>query len=92
MTAGPDRSPDRPAAWFVATDQGVVLAGPCADWPQALLARARVLARLREDLEREGRSSAFIASRCAVVAPRWGVLIGAWQRFEPVDVDAPHER
>lgn len=83
MTAGPDRSPRRPAAWYVATDQGVVLAGPFADWPRALLARARVVAQLRADLEREDRSPAFIAGRCAAVAPRWGVLIGAWQRFEP---------
>jgi hypothetical protein len=69
----------------VTTDQGVALAGPFADWPAALLARARVVAQMRADLERERRSAQFIAARCAVVAVRWGVLVGAWQRFHSLE-------
>ncbi len=84
MTADPSRSPERPPAWWVATDQGVVLAGPYDDWPVALVGHARTIARLRESLERDRRTELFIAERCAAVAPRWGALTGAWQHFRPV--------
>lgn len=69
----------------MATDQGVPLAGPFTDWPRALFARERVVAQLRADLERERRSADFVAARCAAVAVRWGVLVGAWQRFQPLE-------
>lgn len=84
MTADPSRSPERPPAWWVATDQGVVLAGPYDDWPVALVGHARTIARLRDALEQDRRTASFIAERCAAVAPRWGELTGAWQHFRPV--------
>ncbi len=84
MTADPSRTPKRPPSWWVATDQGVVLAGPYDDWPRALVGHARAVARIREALEREQRPPCFVAERCLAVAPRWGVLSGAWQHFEPL--------
>jgi hypothetical protein len=92
MTADPSRSPERPPAWWIATDQGVVLDGPYEDWPVALVGHARVIARLREALEREHRPPGFIAARCVAVAPRWGVLSGAWQHFRPASGPAETTR
>jgi hypothetical protein len=88
VTADSSRSPERPSAWWIATDQGVVLGGPYDDWPVALVGHARTIARLREVLEREQRPPGFIAERCLAVAPRWGVLTGAWQHFHPLQVSA----
>lgn len=82
MTADPSRCPERPPAWYVATDQGVVLAGPFRDYPAAILGHARVAERLRAALMREQASAVFIAGRLLAVAPRWGVLVGAHQHFE----------
>lgn len=92
MTADPSRSPERPPAWWIATDQGVVLGGPYDDWPVALVGHARTIVRLREALERDQRPPCFIAECCRAVAPRWGVLTGAWQHFHPAGVSSEAPR
>lgn len=82
LTADQSRTPDHPPAWFVATDQGVVLAGPFPTYTAALVAHGRVVERLRASLNREQAAPAYIASRLRAVAPQWGVLVGAHQQFE----------
>jgi hypothetical protein len=61
VTAGPDRHVDRPPAWFVTTDQGVILAGPYLTRAEAESARPGVVNHLKTELARAGRRGQFIA-------------------------------
>jgi len=82
VTADPSRAPERPASWYVVTDQGVVLAGPYDDRADARMAYDVVVAELRHDLMRARKSGQFIHERVAAVGVRWGRTVGAWGGFE----------
>jgi hypothetical protein len=81
-------SPSGPPAWFVATDQGVVLAGPFADRAAAWAARGAVITKLRADLMRDRRPGWFVARRLRAVQVRFGVLTGPWQHLQ--SLSPPH--
>jgi hypothetical protein len=82
VTAGPDRSRVSPPAWFVTTDQGIVLAGPFRTRAEATRARTDVVERLRSGMQRERFTGEQIAARVRAVLVGYGVLTGPWQRFE----------
>lgn len=74
------QSPDRPPAWFVTTDQGVVLAGPFPDRTDAVTAYRDVVAGLRRDLT--GRQPGeYIAARVRAVRVAWGRTRGPHAEF-----------
>lgn len=82
VTADLSRFPERSPAWFVATDQGVVLAGPFDTVHRARAVRTEVVESLRRELMADRRPGAFIAERITAVEVRWGVLVGPWGQFE----------
>lgn len=83
MTADPSRYPERPAAWFVVTDQGLRLEGPFESLDGATKAREHVVARLAEQMRTQRYSAAEIAARVQAVVVAHGVLVGPWQHFAP---------
>lgn len=85
MTADSSRYPDRPAAWFVVTDQGLRLAGPYATRSEALAGRWDAVERLRASMLAERFTAAQIDARDRAVVVAWGVLVGPWQQFEAIE-------
>jgi hypothetical protein len=83
VTAGPDRQVDRPPAWFVTTEQGVILAGPYLTRAEAEWAHAEVVNHLETELARAGRPGRFIARRIAAVRVSFGLRSWPHGRFEP---------
>lgn len=87
MVADSSFSPTRPPAWYVATDQGVVLAGPFPEQATAWAARRTVLANLRADLMRDRRPGWFVAQQLRAVRVCFGTLVGPWRQLRPMDPD-----
>jgi hypothetical protein len=56
--AGPHQFPDRIPAWYVYTDDAVVLAGPFSAEAGARTAGARIAMRMAEAMRRDGGASA----------------------------------
>lgn len=82
-TAGPGQyGSEQVPAWFVATDQRVILAGPFASLDEARRAHRDVVERLRAELMRAGRPGKFIAERVAAVGVRFGLRCWPHGRFE----------
>jgi hypothetical protein len=84
VSADPSVVSGREPGWFVVTDQGVVLSVRFAERADALAALEAVIARLWRELAREGRPHRFIAERVRAVQVRYGVLVGAWNGFQPL--------
>lgn len=82
MTADPSRAPVQPAAWFVVTAQGVVLAGPYVDRETADAGYDGTVAGLRREMERSRRPEDEIGLRVAAVMVAFGRRAGAWGGFE----------
>lgn len=77
MTAGPHQfDPRRDPAWWVHTDQGVVLAGPFSCEAQARAGGNEVAAQLRAAMRRERYSERAITAR--VRALRIGFAVRTW--------------
>lgn len=83
MTADPSRCLDLPAAWFVATTQGVVLAGPFDTRVDAVRARRQIVETLRAEMQRERFTGRVIAVQVRAVVVAFGVRVGAHGAFEP---------
>lgn len=83
MTADPSRYPERPAAWYVVTDQGLRLEGPFDARSGATEAREHVVGRLAEQMRTQRYSAAEIAARLQAVVVAHGHLVGPWQHFVP---------
>jgi hypothetical protein len=84
VSADPSIFLSREPGWFVVTDQGVVLSARLIDRAAALTARGAIVASLRQDLQRAGRPGQFIAERVRAVQVHYGVLVGAWNGFNPM--------
>lgn len=85
MTASPQQYAHREPMWWVATDQGVVLAGPFPDEITAREGGNAVAARLREAMRRERYSEVRIAERVRALRVNFGVRVhphGGFERCE----------
>jgi hypothetical protein len=68
--------------WYVITDQGVVLSARFPNRRDVELEYQLVVSQLATSLRRERKPQKFINERVAAVGVEWGVLIGAWGKFE----------
>ncbi len=83
MTAGPHQFDRRDPAWFVHTDQGVVLAGPFADEASARVGGNQVAANLRAAMRRERYTERQVAERVVALRVSLGTRHWPCGWFEP---------
>lgn len=82
MTASPEQYAHREPAWWVHTDQHVVLSGPFPDEAAARAGGNAVAALLREAMRRERFSQARIAERVRALRVGYGVRVHPHGGFE----------
>lgn len=86
MTAGPHQYRyDLAAAWWVHTDQGVVLAGPFPDEAAARAAGNEVAGRLRASMRQERYAERVIGQRVAALRVGRGTRQWPYGWFDPAD-------
>lgn len=85
MTAGPHQFVYREPAWWVHTDQGVVLDGPYRDESAARAGGNDVAARLRAAMRRERYSERQVADRVRALRVSFGTRHWPCGWFEPYE-------
>jgi hypothetical protein len=84
MTVDSSNMTDRAPGWFVHTDKGVTLSPRFDARDAAQTAYWDVVAELRREMAHNHRSRASIEEHIAAVRVGYGVLVGAWEGFEPL--------